>query len=134
MELGMRVSIFSDDGARVWEYAYSEDGQSTGFVIPSALRDAATALRIALGQVYGRLGCPLQEIDAVSDIRAAARQVERHIPEAGLRYGNLRRETGAPATIMIEGPTAPIISEVDVVHHVHVALVRRVDNDNISGT
>jgi hypothetical protein len=129
----MRVSVFSDDDARIWEYAYSEDGQSTGFVTPSALHEAAAALRIALSQVYGRLGCSFQEVDAVPDIRATAGQVERYVPETSIRHANLSREARPPAAIMTEGTAASIIAEVDVVHYADVALVRRVDNDNISG-
>ena len=83
----MKVSVFSNDGEMLWSREITA-GQPSGITSTNYLRDGTQqkiigALVDALAEARGQLGrLPLQVVDTVSNVGAAAAKVDRRVPIA----------------------------------------------------
>jgi hypothetical protein len=128
----MRISIYADDGRCLWEFAINSSGQSAGHTSPAFLPEVVAALRIALAQSEGQLGCPLYDIDAVPNGGRTAPEINRNVPMPGVWNDDFCRKVIEVPTVVAETAVGPVVTEISIVRKQHIAAVRAVHNDDIA--
>jgi hypothetical protein len=103
-----------------------------GFTSPAFLPDVISALQIALAQAEGQLGGGLDEIDVVLDIGAPATKIDGDIPVIKAGNNNPHGKHFVMSAVISEISSVPVVAEIDIVLKKHVALVRAVNDDDIS--
>ena len=128
----MRVSIFSNDGTCLWEFEDQGNGRSAGFTSPAFLPDVISALQIALTQAEGQLGSCLDEADIVLNIGMTGAKIDSHVPIAGTGNNDPHRKHLVMPSVISKSSSAPIVVKIDIIRKKDVALVRAVNDDDIS--
>jgi hypothetical protein len=130
----MRVILIAEDGAELW---WRQTGVAkAGFTRGSYLHDGTqqkiiASLGEALEQAQGELGC-FQVSNSVSDVCATAPEVDSHIPMTGMGDHDPGRERLIMAAEMSVPGAVPVRAKISVIHKENVALVRALDDDNVS--
>jgi len=125
----MKVSVADTAGELVWSRGPGPQGTATRQ--PAVLSGIIAALRAALAEAEGQLGGSLEVVDAVADVGLAAPEVYDNVPMTRMGDTDPHWKHLVETTIMVESASASITAEIVVVHKKDVALMRRIDNDNV---